>query len=334
VPGRKTDVKDSEWIADLLRHGLIKGSFVPDRARRELRELTRHRTSLVRARATVANRIQKTLEGANIKLGDVAADVLGRSGRAMLNDLVAGQSDPTILAQHARGRMKVKRSTLEVALDGSIGPHQQFVLRQLLASIDHFDGLISEVDAEVSRRLRADAELPDAAARVDGPPRSGTEAVARLDTIPGVGTRVAEILVAEIGRDMSRFPSANHLASWAGLVPGHHESAGKRLSGRTRKGSPALRVALVEAARAAARTRSYLAAQFRRLAARRGANRAALAVAHTILVIAYHLLRKGGKYEDLGQTYFDERDRTRVTQRLLQRLRNLGLVVEVQPATA
>jgi transposase len=332
VPGRKTDVQDSEWIADLLRHGLIKGSFVPDRAQRELRELTRYRTSLVRERASVANRIQKTLEGANIKLGDVATDVLGQSGRAILDDLVAGVTDPTILAGNARGQMKSKRRALQEALQGSIGPHQRFLLEQQLGHLDCLEWLIARVDAEVSTRLKTDAEPLLEEPAGNGAPASGTEAVERLDTIPGVGRRVAEVVVAEIGRDMSRFPSADHLASWAGLVPGHHESAGKRLSGRTRKGSPALRVVLVEAARAAARTRTYLAAQFRRLAARRGAKRAAVAVAHSILVIAYHLLRDGGPYQDLGQTYFDERDRTRVTQRLLRRLRGLGVVVEVHQA--
>jgi transposase len=334
VPGRKTDVKDSEWIAVLLRHGLIKGSFVPDRAQRELRELTRYRTSLVRERAAVANRIQKTLEGANVKLGDVATDVLGQSGRAILEDLVAGESDPMILAGHARGQMKSKRPALQQALRGSIGPHQRFLLEQQLGHIDCLEWLIARVEAEVSARLEADADPARQVTIGDGLPVSGTEAVERLDTIPGIGRRVAEVVVAEIGLDMGRFPSADHLASWAGLTPGHHESAGKRYSGRTRKGSPALRVALVEAARAAARTRTYLAAQFHRLAARRGSKRAAVAVAHSILVIAYHLLRDGGVYEDLGPTYFDERDRTRVTQRLLQRLRNLGLAVEVQQATA
>src|SRR5712692_4417436 len=197
VPGRKTDVKDSEWIADLLRHGLIKGSFVPDRAQRELRELTRYRTSLVRERAAVANRIQKTLEGANIKLGDVATDVLGQSGRAILEDLVAGESDPTILAGHARGQMKSKRPALQQALRGSIGPHQRFLLEQQLGYIDCLDWLIGRVEAEVTARLEADtdpvAEVPDGA----GSPASGTEAVARLDTIPGVGRRVAEVVVAE-----------------------------------------------------------------------------------------------------------------------------------------
>jgi transposase len=211
---------------------------------------------------------------------------------------------------------------------------QRFLLEQQLGHVDSLDWLIARVEAEVTARLEADTDPAPQVAIADGQPASGTEAVARLDSIPGVGRRVAEVVVAEIGRDMSRFPSADHLASWAGLTPGHHESAGKRYSGRTRKGSPALRVALVEAARAAARTHTYLAAQFRRLAARRGGKRAAVAVAHSILVIAYHLLRDGGVYEDLGQTYFDERDRTRVTQRLLQRLRNLGVAVEVHPSAA
>jgi transposase len=336
LPGRKTDVKDSEWIADLLRHGLIKGSFVPDRAQRELRELTRYRTGLVRERASLANRIQKTLEGANSKLGDVASNVLGQSGRAMLEALVAGETDPAVLAEQARGQLKSKRPALQEALRGSVGVHQRFLLKQQLGLIDHLEGLIAEVDTEIARRLAADTDHGAAPADDerdgDGPPCSGAEAVERLDSIPGIGRRVAEVVVAEIGRDMGRFPSGGQLASWAGLTPGHHESAGKRLSGRARKGSPALRVALVEAATAAARTKTYLGAQFHRLAARRGGKRAALAVAHSMLVIAYHLLRDGGAYEDLGQTYFDERDKTRVTQRLVQRLRNLGMVVEIHPA--
>jgi transposase len=234
----------------------------------------------------------------------VATDVLGQSGRAILNDLVAGESDPTILAGHARGKMKSKRSALQESLQGSIGPHQRFLLEQQLGHIDCLDWLIARVDAEVSARLEAGAEPAPQVTVGDGPPASGTEAVARLDSIPGVGRRVAEVVVAEIGREMSRFPSADHLASWAGLTPGQHESAGKRYSGRTRKGSPALRVALVEAARAAVRTHTYLAAQFRRLAARRGGKRAAVAVAHSILVIGYHLLRNGGVYQDLGPDLF------------------------------
>jgi transposase len=257
VPGRKTDVKDSEWIAELLRHGLIRGSFVPNRGQRELRELTRYRTSLAQERATTANRIQKLLEGANIKLASVATDILGASGRAMLEALVMGETDTARLAAHARGKLKDKRAALEAALQGSIGAHQRFVLKQLLSSIDHFDALIAEIDTEIQVRLKTDADPPRDTPN-DGPPCSASEAVSRLDTIPGVGTRVAEILVAEVGRDMSRFPSAAHLASWAGLCPGHKESGGKRYSGRTRPGSPALRRALVEAARGAARTHTYL----------------------------------------------------------------------------
>jgi transposase len=341
MPGRKTDVKDSEWIADLLRHGLVTSSFVPDRRQREVRELTRYRTTLAGERAQAANRIQKTLEGANIKLASVATDILGESGRAMLEALVAGESDPVILAQHARGRLKSKQAALQEALAGSIGPHQRFLLKQLLASVDHFDGLLAEVDAEIARRLAADVDVDangqapdDAGSENTPPPRSGREALESLDTIPGVGLRVAEIVLSEIGRDMDRFPSAHHLASWAGLSPGHNESGGKRYDGRTRYGSPALRRALVEAAIAAGKTKTYLGAQFRRLAARRGFKRAAVAVAHSILVIAFSLLRNGGVYQDLGQTYFDERDRDRLARRLVQRLRNLGLSVELAPTAA
>jgi transposase len=336
VPGRKTDVQDSEWIADLLRHGLIRGSFVPDRVQRELRELTRHRTTLVDGRAQVANRIQKTLEGANVKLASVASNVLGQSARAMLEALVDGEVEPSELARHARGRMKSKKAQLEEALEGSVGPHQRFLLRQLLTSVDHFDGLIAEVNDEITRRLAADSDAQPLCGEstVDGPPRSASEALARLDTIPGVGTRLAEIVLSEVGRDMHRFPSAAHLASWAGLCPGHNESGGKRLTGRTRRGSPALRRALVEAAHAAAKTRTYLGAQFRRLAARRGAKRAAVAVAHSILVIIFNILRAGGVYQDLGHAYFDQRDKERVTHRLVQRLRNLGMEVELTAAPA
>jgi transposase len=327
-------VKDSEWIADLLRHGLIKGSFVPDRAQRELRELTRYRTSLVHQRTAVANRIQKTLEGANIKLGDVASDVLGQSGRAMIHALAAGESDPAALAEHARGLLKLKRPALREALRGSVGPHQRFLLRQQLDHIDYLDGMLAQVDKEVTDRLAFDMDSQKSADGHSSTPSSGSEAVALLDTIPGVGRRVAEILLSEIGRDMSRFPTADHLASWAGLTPGHRESAGKRLNSRTRKGNPALRATLVEAARAAARTKTYLGAQFHRLTARRGSKRAAVAVAHSILIIIYHLLRDGGEYRDLGQAYFDERDKDRVTRRLIQRLQNLGLAVEVHTAGA
>lgn len=316
VPGRKTDVKDAEWVADLLRHGLLRGSFVPDRAQRELQELTRYRTSLVQERAAEINRLQKTLEGANIKLGDVASDVVGVSGRRMLEALVAGEDDPVGLAELAQGRLRDKRPQLARALRGRMGTHQRFLLGQQLAHIAQLDASIAAVSAEIEERLR-----PFAAAQE------------RLRTIPGVGTRTAEILLAEIGSDMRRFPTAGHLASWAGLCPGNDESAGKRRSGTTRKGTPWLRAALIEAARAAGRSKgTYLGAQYHRLAARRGAKRAAVAVGHSILVSVYHLLRDQEDYHDLGGTYFDERDRQAVERRLVRRLEGLGHKVILEPA--
>jgi transposase len=318
VPGRKTDAKDCEWLADLLRHGLLQASFVPDRPQRELRELTRYRTSLVRERTAAANRLQKTLEGANIKLAAVATDILGTSGREILAALVDGQTDAAELAQLARGRLREKLPELERALAGRVGSHQRFLIAQQLAHVDFLDASIEQVSAEVAERVRPDEE-----------------AIERLDAIPGVGRRVAEALVAEIGTDMGRFPSAHHLASWAGMCPGNHESAGKRQSGKTRKGSPWLRALLVQAAHAAARTKgTYLAAQYRRLAARRGTSRAAVAVGHTILVIVFHLLQRGTTYHDLGPRYFDERDRQQVERRLVHRLHDLGYRVTLEPLAA
>jgi transposase len=315
VPGRKTDVRDCEWIADLLRHGLLRGSFVPDRPQRELRELTRYRTSLVRERTAEVNRLQKTLEGANIKLAGVATDVMGKSGRAMLAALVAGSDDGPALAELAQGLLRKKLPELVRALTGRVGAHQRFLLAQQLAHVDFLDERIAAVGAEIAGRVRPDEEAVDL-----------------LDTIPGVGRPTAEALVAELGTDMDRFPTPGHLASWAGMCPGNHESAGKRKGGKTRRGSPWLRAALVEAARAAARTKqTYLAAQYRRLAARRGAKRAAVAVGHTILVIAYHLLRRRVPYQDLGGQYFDERERQAVEQRLVHRLEGLGYQVTLDP---
>jgi transposase len=316
VPGRKTDVRDCEWLADLLRHGLLTGSFVPDRPQRELRELTRYRTSLVRERTAEANRLQKTLEGANIKLASVATDILGKSGREILAALVAGETDGAELAQLAQGRLREKIPQLERALVGSIGPHQRFLVAEQVAHVGFLDESIARVSAEIAERVHPDED-----------------AITRLDTIPGVGRSVAEVLVAEIGCDLTRFPSAKHLASWAGLCPGNHESAGKRHSGKTRKGSPWLRACLVQAAHAAARTKgTYLAAQYRRLAARRGRAKAAVAVAHSILIIAYHVLREGTVYCDLGGNYFDERDRQGVERRLVHRLEGLGYTVSLAPA--
>jgi transposase len=318
VPGRKTDVRDAEWIATLLRHGLLRASFVPDRPQRELRELVRYRTALIREQSAEINRLQKTLEGANIKLASVASDILGKSAREMLAALIAGVTDTSVLADLAKGRMRAKLPELERALAGRVGPHQRFLLARQLAHIDELEALIDEVSAEIAERMR-----PFEAA-LEG-----------LDTIPGVGRRIAEILIAEIGFDLERFATAAHLASWAGLCPGNQESAGKRQSGRTRKGSKWLRSALVEAAHAAGRqTGSYLAAQYHRLQARRGKKRAAVAVGHTILVIAYHLLTRGTVYEDLGVAYFDQRDRVRVERRLVRRLEALGYSVHLEVSAA
>jgi transposase len=314
VPGRKTDVKDAEWLADLLRHGLVRASYVPDRPQRELRELTRYRTTLVRERAAEVNRLQKTLEGANIKLGDVASDILGQSARAMLEALVAGEADAAALADLACGKLRAKRPQLERALSGRVGAHQRFLIAEQLAHIDYLEAGIERVGAEIAERLR-----PHDAA------------IARLDGITGVGRRVAEGLLAEVGADLSRFPSAGHLASWAGMCPGNDESAGKRRSGRTRRGSPWLRALLVEAAQAAGRSkRTYLGAHYRRLAARRGKKRAAVAVGHTILVIAYHLLTEGREYVELGDGHFDELDRQAVERRLVRRLERLGYSVTLE----
>jgi transposase len=276
VPGRKTDVRDCEWIADLLQHGLLPRSFVPNRDQRELRELTRYRTTLIQERAAEVNRLQKMLEGANIKLAAVATNILGVSGRAILEALLAGTTDSTTLAQLAKGRLRRKIALLEQALAGSYGAHQRWMLARQLAHIDDLDESIAATSTEIARRL-APAEA----------------AIQRLQTIPGVARRTAEVLVAELGVELGRFPTAGHLASWAGMCPGNNESGGKRHSGRTRQGNSALRTALVEAAQAAGHTKeTYLAAQYRRLAARRGAMKAAVAVGHTILIIVYELLTK------------------------------------------
>jgi transposase len=316
VPGRKTDVKDAEWIADLLRHGLVRASYIPSREQRELRELVRYRRTVLQQRAQLANRIQKVLEGANIKLGDVANDVLGVSGRAMLEAIVAGTDDPAMLASLARGSLQKKRPALERALTGLIGSHQRVLLKSLLRQVEFFDAEIAELSQEVAKRLHG-----------------LEEALIRLDTIPGVGRRCAEEILAEIGPDMDRFPSAAHIASWAKVCPGNNESAGKRMSGRTGSGDPWLRQALVEAAWGASHARkTYLAAQYHRLAARRGGKRAALALAHSILVIAYYVLKRGVEYEDLGPNYFDERNRTAVVRRSVRRIEQLGYKVTIDAA--
>jgi transposase len=314
VPGRKSDVRDCEWLALLLRHGLLQKSCVPDREQRELRELTRYRISLVEEHSAELNRIEKTLEGANIKLAAVASTLATQSAREMIEQLAAGETDPERLAELARGRMRAKLQELILALEGQVGAHQRFLLRQQLDHLVSLEGLIAAVSAEIATRL-----APYEAA------------LQLLETIPGVGRRIAEQLVAEIGLDLSRFPTAGHLASWAGMCPGLNESAGKKRSGKTRKGSRWLRSTLVEAARGGARTRgSYTQAQYGRLAARRGSRRAAVAVGHTILTAAYYILRDEVEYHDLGGQYFEERDREGVIRRSVARLKALGLEVTIR----
>jgi transposase len=315
VPGRKTDVKDSEWIAELLRHGLLRGSFVPEREQRELRELTRYRTTLTQERTAAINRLQKTLEGANVKLTSVATDVLGKSGRAMVEAMIAGQTDAAALAALAEGRLRDKLPELERALAGSLGAHQRFLLGQQLAHIDFLETQLAQVSAEVEARLRPFETV-----------------IARLDTLPGVGRRTAETLVAEIGTDLSRFPSAGELASWAALCPGNRESAGKRLSGKTRKGNPYVRAVLIEAAHAAARTKNtYLAAKYHRLAQRLGKKKAAVAIAHLLLRLLYVLLTKNTLYHEVGAAYLEQRDRAALQRRLVRRLEQTGVTVTLTP---
>ena len=314
VPGRKTDIKDSEWIAELLRHGLLRASFVPPLGQRELRDLTRARSTFVRTRATLVNRVHKVLEGANIKLGSVASDMMGVSGRAMLAAIVEGQSSPVEMAELARGRMRDKRDLLAKALEGRVQAHHRFVLSELLAQIDSLDETIERFNEQIETYCRP-----------------FEEAVTLLDTIPGVGRETAEVIVSEIGTDMSRFPSANHLASWAGVAPGNNESAGKRRSGKTRKGNQVLCAALNQAAHAAARTKdTYLSAQYRRLAARRGKKKAIVALEHTILVMAYHLIQRNEPYRELGGNYFDNRRPEVTAKRLVKRLEQLGFSVALQ----
>lgn len=316
VPGRKTDVKDAQWIADLLRHGLLQGSYIPDRPQRELRELVRYRRNLVRERSRVINRIQQVLEGANIKLSSVASDITGASGLAMLAALARGEATPEQLAALARGTLRNKRAELEAALHGLMGPHQRMLLQSQLRHLEFLGQEIEQLNQEVEQRMAPFEEALQAA-----------------DAIPGIGRRGAEDILAEVGTDMGRFPTAAHLSSWAKVCPGNRESAGKRQSGATGKGNPWLRSALVEAARSAARTNgSYLKAQYHRLAARRGAKRATLAVAHTILVTLYHMLQRGTSYQDLGANYFDQRDRQATLKRAVRRIEALGYRVTLEAA--
>jgi transposase len=320
VPGRKTDVQDAQWLCQLLEHGLVRASFVPPKPFRELRDLTRYRKSLTWERSREANRLQKQLEDANIKLASVASRVLGASGRAMLDELCEGNNDPKALAELAKGKLRKKLPALRQALAGRFSNHHALLVSHLLAHIDYLDETIDSLSAEIEQRLRPfERELE------------------LLCTIPGVGRITAEVMLAELGPDMSRFPSDRHAASWAAICPGHDESAGKRRSGKTRKGNRWLRTALIEAANSAAgRTRgTYLNAQYLRLKSRRGHAKAIVAVGHSILVSAYHVLERDQTYEELGGDYFISRvDTEHLTRRLVRQLERLGQTVTLTPSTA
>lgn len=318
VPGRKSDISDAQWIGELLQHGLLKASYIPERPQRDLRDLIRYRTSLIGERAREINRVQKVLEDANVKLASVASNVMGVSGRQMLEAIIAGNEDPEALAALAKGRLRCKIPDLQRALSGRIRTSHRLLLRLHLEHIDDLTNKVEELNEEIDRLML---------------PFDEDEQLRRLDDIPGVGREVAQVIIAELGVDMKRFPSAAHAASWAGLAPGKNESAGKNRSGKITPGNRHLKAMLVQAAHAVSRTKdNYLAAQFRRLAARRGKKRAAIAVAHSILVIAYHMLRDGTEYRDLGGDYFDKRNKEKLQRNLVSRLEGLGLKVMLEPA--
>jgi transposase len=322
VPGRKTDVGDATWLAELLAHGLIRASFVPDGPTGELRSLLRTRKQLAREKASHTLRLQKTLEDANVKLDGVVADLLGKSGRAMLEALVAGESDPGRLAALAHPRLAATPERLREALRGRVTRHHRFLLRLHLDQVDALEAAIARVDREVEAHL----------APFDVPSPSARAAVELLASIPGVGALAARVIVAEIGLDMGRFPTAGHLVSWAGLCPRSDESAGKRRSVRLRKGAPWLKTTLVQCAWAASRKKaSYLQAQYHRLRARRGPRKAACAVAASILTAASPMLKDGTVYADLGPDHFDRRSREVQARRLVRRLADLGYAVELAP---
>jgi len=315
VPGRKSDVKDSDWISDLLAHGLIQPSFVPDGPTQEMRTLLRTRKQVVREKSSHVLRIQKTLEDANIKLDSVITDIMGVSGRKMIEALIAGEKDPAKLARLADPRVKASKESLREALRGRVTKNHRFLLRLHLRQIDAIDAAIAEIDREV------DASI--------APFRTAVE---QVSTVPGVKSLAAQTILSEIGLDMSRFPSSGHLISWACICPRSDESAGKRRSTRIRKGSPWLKTTLVQCAWAATRTKgSYLQAQFYRIRARRGAKKAILAVAASILTAIYHMLKDGTFYQDLGPDHFDPRTKERHKNRLIKRLADLGYVVELVP---
>jgi len=315
VPGRKTDVKDCEWIADLLSHGLLKGSFIPPEPIRDLRDLTRYRKSLTDERVRDVNRLHKLLEGANIKLSSVATDVMGVSGKAMLEALVSGSTDLEVLADLAKGRLRQKLPLLKEALHGRFRPHHRFLLEEILKHLDYLDGAIERLSQEVLSRIVPFSAL-----------------IELMDLIPGIDQRVAEGILSEIGADMNWFPSDRHLSSWAGACPGNNESAGKRKSGKTRKGNRWLYRYLIEAAWAASRSKgTYFNAFYHRLVARRGKKKAIVAVAHSLLVVVYHVLKKQVPYHELGADHFDKLNLTHIKHHHVRRLESLGFRVVLEP---
>jgi len=314
VPGRKTDVNDAEWLADLLKHGLLKASFVPPVEQRELRELTRYRSTFVRERVNLINRVQKVLESANIKLASVVSDVAGVSGRAILAAIVQGQANASEMAELAKGRLRSKREQLAQALEGRVKSQHRFILTELLCQIDGLEETIARFDEQIQAYSRP-----------------FEEAVILLDTIPGISRELAEVIVAEIGVNMDQFVTADSLSAWAGVSPGNNESAGKRRSGKTCKGNKALNVALNQAAHAASRMKNtYLSAQYHRLAGRRGKKKAIVAVMHSILVIAFHVIQRKEPYRELGGDYFDKQRPEATAKRLVKRLEGLGYQVSLQ----
>jgi transposase len=317
VPGRKTDMSDAEWLADVVAHGMVRPSFVPPPPIRELRDLTRYRKRQIDTRSAEVQRLEKVLQDAGIKLSSVAAEVLSKSGRAMVEALITGDTDPTALAEMAIGRMRIKRPALAEALTGHFGPHHAVAARQILDHVDFLDASIAALSAQVATRTAP-----------------FTAAIGLLVEIPGISRRSAEAIIAETGGDMSRFPSPAHLASWAGLCPGNHESAGKRRRVGTTNGNRWLRRVLIESARAAARTKgSYFGAQYRQIAHRRGPNKAAVAVAHSLLDVTWHVLSTGERFTDLGADYYQHRrDPERITRRLVHQLEQLGHTVTITPA--
>ncbi len=317
VPGRKSDVRDSQWGAQLLQCGLLRGSFIPLRWQRELRDLTRYRAQLEAEQTRVANRLHKVLQDANIKLGSVATDILGMSGRAMIHALIEGEQDAVKLADMAQGKLRTKLPELKLALEGRVTPHHRLMLRMLWRELQAVEELIAEVDRQVQEVTRP-----------------FTPQIEQMDPVPGVDRRIAEVVLAEVGSNVDPFPNDQHLSSWAGMCPGNEESAGKRRTGRTTKGNRWLRVALVQAAWAASHTKnSYLGAQYRRLAGRRGKKRALIAVGHSILVILYHMLKDGRPYSELGRDFFDRVNHDRLIRYYSRRLEELGHKVTLELAT-